>query len=289
MPDALLCLLAFLTATAAAAPRAALRLHSAPMLAATALGMLVLKILPGLPPTSAADRFLCLLPVLALADLTELVTSPRTHRLLLQIALLTIVPVVLHQSVWLTQPAPATILGYTPNGWLLLICLSPLPPAGAMLLQRLTADSRQPSAAACLPASLVCCLLCSGIVIMLGGYLKGGLLALPLAGSMLPWAVRLGLGYPQTTTRLPLSFCWGSLCSLLLIGLFFGRLTPVQAACFACIPLLTALPVLQPHTPSDCRRQTLIRMAITLTLCGLLLLQAWTVFAVRMLPLLAHT
>ena len=42
------------------------------------------------------------------ADLTELVTSPRTHRLLLQIALLTIVPVVLHQSVWLTQPAPAT-------------------------------------------------------------------------------------------------------------------------------------------------------------------------------------
>lgn len=288
MPDALLCLLAFLTATAAAAPGAALRLQPALMLAATALGMLVLKILPGLPPASAADRFLCLLPILALADLLQLVTSLRTRRLLQLLALLTIVPAVLHQSVWLTQPAAATVLGHTPTGWLLLSCLSPLPPAGALLLQRTTADPRQPSATATLPIALVCCLLSSGIVIMLGGYLKGGLLALPLAGSMLPCAVRLGLGYPQTKIQLPLTFCWGSLCSLLLIGLFFGRLTPMQAGCFAIIPLLTVLPLLPPHTVSDCRRQTLIRTAVTVTLCGLLLFHAWTVFAVRMLPLLAR-
>lgn len=288
MPDALLCTLAFLTAAVVAAPRAAPRLYPALLLTAATLGMLALRILPGFPPASAADRFLCLLPVLVLADLADLVTSPRNHRLLQQLALLTIVPVVLHQSVWLTQPAAATVLGKTPNGWLLLICLAPLPPAGAWLLQQITADSRRTSAAACLPASLVCCLLSCGIVIMLGGYLKGGLLAVPLAGSMLPSALRHALGPPQSSARLPLTFCWGSLCGLLLIGLFFGRLTTVQAGCFATIPLLAVLPVLPPHPVSDCRRQTLIRTAVTVTLCGLLLLQAWSVFAVHMLPLLAR-
>ena len=79
----------------------------------------------------------------------------------------------------------------------------------------------------------------------------------------------------------------GCLCCLLLIGLFFGRLTPLQGSCFAAIPLVTALPLRPEHAESRSRRQIVIRTALTALLCSLLLYQAWSVFAVRMLPLLA--
>jgi hypothetical protein len=288
MPDALLSLLAFLTAAVVAAPGAATRLYPLLMLAGCVCGLLVLQILPGFPPVSAADRFLYLLPVLMLADLAETVLPTRMHRLLRSTALLTPVPLILHQSVWLTQPAAATIQGITPTGWLLLAGLTPLPLTGAVLLQRLTTGFSRPAVAAGLPLNLTCCLLCSAVVIMLGGYLKGGLLALPLAGSMLPFALRNVFAGPRPDRPLPLTYCWGSLCCLLLIGLFFGRLTPLQCSCFAAIPLVTALP-LPPGSAEHCgRRQTVIRTVLTALLCSLLLYQAWSVFAVRMLPLLAH-
>lgn len=287
MPDALLCLLAFLTAAVVAAPGAAPRLYPLLMLAGCVSGLLVLQILPGLPPVSAADRFLYLLPVLLLVDFAETMLPPRIHRLLQCTLLLTPVPVILYRSVWLTQPAEATIQGLTPTGWLLLACLTPLPLTGAVLLRRLITISSRPSITAALPLNLVCCLLCSGVVIMLGGYLKGGLLALPLAGSMLPLALRNGFGKSQPDRPLPLTYCWGSLCCLLLIGLFFGRLTPLQCSCFAAIPLVTALPLPTGYAEPCGRRQTAIRTALTALLCSLLLYQAWSVFAVRMLPLLA--
>ena len=104
---------------------------------------------------------------------------------------------------------------------------------------------------------------------------------------MLFRSLRKALGNSHAHSDLPLTLGWGSLISLLLIGGFFGRLTPIQCACFATIPLLTALPFPPRFIPRNIRRQILLRITTTALLCGLLLAHAWTVFAVRMLPLLA--
>jgi hypothetical protein len=47
------------------------------------------------------------------------------------------------------------------------------------------------------------------------------------------------------------------------------------------------VPLRPEHAESRSRRQIVIRTALTALLCSLLLYQAWSVFAVRMLPLLA--
>ena len=291
MPDGLLCLLAFLIAAAVATPQVTTRLQPLLMLGSMLAGLVTLNILPALPPASAADRFLCLLPLLTLADCCRATNTRRFTTLPNMLVLTAIAPTVLFRSVWLIQPASQTILGITPTGWLLLLGLTPLPVALALILQRLAAPSRYPDVAASLNLCLLCCLLCTGLAITLGGYLKGGLLALPLAGSLLPTALRKALGNSHAHSDLPLTLGWGSLISLLLIGGFFGRLTPIQCACFATIPLLTALPFPPRFIPRNIRRQILLRITTTALLCGLLLAHAWTVFAVRMLPLLAsqHT
>ena len=139
MPDGLLCLLAFLIAAAVATPQVTTRLQPLLMLGSMLAGLVTLNILPALPPASAADRFLCLLPLLALADCCRTTNTRRFTTLPNMLVLTAIVPTVLFRSVWLIQPASQTILGITPTGWLLLLGLTPLPVALALILQRLAA------------------------------------------------------------------------------------------------------------------------------------------------------
>ena len=142
MPDGLLCLLAFLIAAAVATPQVTTRLQPLLMLGSMLAGLVTLNILPALPPASAADRFLCLLPLLALADCCRTTNTRRFTTLPNMLVLTAIVPTVLFRSVWLIQPASQTILGITPTGWLLLLGLTPLPVALALILQRLAAPSK---------------------------------------------------------------------------------------------------------------------------------------------------
>ena len=121
MPDGLLCLLAFLIAAAVATPQLTTRLQPLLMLGSVLAGLVTLNILPALPPASAADRFLCLLPLLALADCCRTTNTRRFTTLPNMLVLTAIVPTVLFRSVWLIQPASQTILGITPTGWLLLL------------------------------------------------------------------------------------------------------------------------------------------------------------------------
>jgi hypothetical protein len=200
-------------------------------------GLFMLRALPALPPTTGLDRFLVILLPVALAIEAEAaahwlggfwLTAERGC-----VALLA-VPVLLHGSVWLEGRAPAVaILAAALFFW-----------ASWEGITGEVRASRDRVAAAVTGLALIV----AGLSIAMAGWLKGGLVALPLAGALAgalvaDWrGTRDGDGH--ASSGLPGLTAAGvvALFGLVVVGRCFGRLGSPAALLVLLAPLLAVIP-----------------------------------------------
>lgn len=221
-------------------------------------GLSLLRALPSLPPTTGLDRFLVILLPVALAIEAEAaanwiggfwLTAERGF-----VALLA-VPVLLHGSVWLEGQTPAVVIL-----------------AAALFLwaswEGITGDVRA-SGDRVVALVTVGALVVAGLTIAMAGWLKGGLVALPLAGALAGALIAEWGGGPawrrsgpgevgDTPAGLPGLTAAGlvALFGLVVVGRCFGRLGSAAALLILLAPLLAVLPLgigrLLPESAGQC-------------------------------------
>lgn len=248
------------------------------------VGFAVQGYFPSLPPVSALDRCVVLLLPLFLGlegflgwfrDWRRLAFSLRT-------LLAAFVPVVLlFQSVYFDVSGGRSLLQPPMEGIGLLAVTCAIAVLAMALLQR---SGSQPP----LIRAIVCAgtLHVAGVLIMLGGWIRGGAAVLPMTGACCgAMAADIFWGKPRVSDAAARWAGW-SLLNIVFCGHFFGRLTAVQGAAL----LLTAigLPLLVQCLPNiHGNRRTAVLLASTATILGLLLWFAWSSFSEKMRPLIA--
>ena len=207
-------------------------------------GLVLLRALPSLPPTTALDRFLVILLPVALAIEAEAaanwlggfwLTAERGC-----VALLA-VPVLLHGSVWLAGGAPAVVI--------LAAALFLWASWEGISGEVRTSDDRVVAVVTGLA------LIVAGLSIAMAGWLKGGLVALPLAGALAGAlaAERIAArGRPESSDAWPGQAPSGlpgltaaglvALFGLVVVGRCFGRLGSASALLVLLAPLLAVIP-----------------------------------------------
>jgi len=223
-------------------------------------GLFLLRALPALPPTTGLDRFLVILLPVALAIEAEAaahwlggfwLTAERGC-----VALLA-VPVLLHGSVWLEGGLPAVVIL-----------------AAALFLwaswEGITGEVRA-TGDRIVAVVTVGSLVVAGLSIAMAGWLKGGLVALPLAGALAgalaaEWRgepVERGSRDAHRPSGLPGLTAAGlvALFGLVVVGRCFGRLGSAAALLILVAPLLAVVPVGIGRMFPDSAAERLLRSA----------------------------
>ncbi|HTN77242.1 MAG TPA: hypothetical protein VL096_18415 [Pirellulaceae bacterium] len=253
-------------------------------LAGVAIGQIVgiyqLRLLIGWPPASALDRYLAiLLPTAISVELLAAYSAvPRWVAYSLRCLLAaSIGRVLLHGSVYLDE--------WTSGQAIVVFAVTAIFPVAVWLLLARLAE-RSPGIS--LPLALAVTIQGAGMAIMLAGYLKGGAAAMVAAAALLG----ASLGSTRMTKHIPPQAVIGlgmvSLSSLLIIGVFFGRLPTVSALVLLATPLLcwfTELPWLQKRTPWQHGAIRLVLVAVAL---AIVLLAAKGKFDREFRPLLSR-
>jgi hypothetical protein len=228
-------------------------------------GCAVLDQWPRWPALEDRDRFLVvLLPLTIVVELVAMSVSSRTWAWLLRINLAAVAaPILLHNSVYVADLAGPNSAEWTMGQAVAnLLGLAVLLTTVWGLLARL--QTRSSDRTMSLALALVS--LAAGITVMLSGYLRGGLLGLPIAGAMLascfvrpPASVgaSLGIGLIGIFTVLLIGRFFGSLPSSTALGLWFApllawiaeiprlrRFGPRARTAIGCIAVATALIVI---------------------------------------------
>lgn len=207
-------------------------------------GLFSLNIFPSWPPASALDRMITL--VLPAIVIIEIISAFRcltnwTISGLRVILALAMARVLLHGSVYLAQSSDAWT---TLQSRLFFIACPIVLIIGWVVLSRQAGQAGAMSVA----ISIALAIQASGIAIMLGGYLKGGSAAIPLAAALIGPILGLMLtsclqsnsqhdaAALSSTSRIGLV----GLSSLLIVGHFFGRLSTVHAVFLGLAPLFGA-------------------------------------------------
>ena len=207
-------------------------------------GLYLLRALPSLPPTTGLDRFLVILLPVALAIEAEAAANWLDGLWLTVergcVALLA-VPVLLHGSVWLEGGTPAVVI--------LALALFLWASWEGITGEVRSSDDRV------VAVVTVLALVVAGLSIAMAGWLKGGLVALPLAGALagalaVEWAgSRARGGSPgrdggHAPSGLPGLTAAGivALFGLVVVGRCFGRLGSAAALLILLVPLLTVVP-----------------------------------------------
>ncbi|HEY2415511.1 MAG TPA: hypothetical protein VGI40_24935 [Pirellulaceae bacterium] len=190
--------------------------------------------------------------------------------------------ILVHNSVYVGgaepqwSPMQATVVLLTCSAlvgalWGLLVWLSKRSPAGVSIA-----------------LALALTIQCTGISIMLAGYLQGGAAALPLSAATVGTVASLCLLTSRPNLRASIGICVVGLGSLLMIGRFFGGLSTEVALILMLAPLLcwgTELPQLRCRPAWVVGSLRLLLVAIPL---AALLLQAKRKFDRDTAPLLMH-
>ncbi|MEY3459940.1 MAG: hypothetical protein RL215_3097 [Planctomycetota bacterium] len=249
-------------------------------------GLAVQRSFPSIPPSSGLDRFLTLIfPALLAAEFLAACGGVRGRYLnVLRILLCLAVPVViLFDSTHLHSPPDWFLLpGLTGGGGLRLLGCSLLIALFDRLVQRRLVDTPGLLALACLLS-----LQSAGIAVMLGGWIRGGSAALPLAGASAGVCLAGGLFRQQSLTGAAARMAVWSLLNMLLLGHFFGRLSLADTAWLMSAVLLPPWVPL----PLALRRrihEATFQLGLTATVLAVLLWLWWRTFALRMQPLLAN-
>jgi hypothetical protein len=248
-------------------------------------GLAVQRSVPDIPPANGLDRFLTLiLPALLAAEFLGACGGIRGRCLaVLRILSCVVIPaVILFDSIHLRSPPNWLLVpGLTGGGGLVLVCCSLLTALFDHFVQRRLVDSPGVLAVACLMS-----LQSAGIAVMLGGWIRGGAAALPLAGACSGVCLVGALLDQQSVLRAAARVASWSLLNMLLLGHFFGRLSLLDTACLASAVLLPpCVPV--PLVLRTRNRKAAFQLGLTATALAILLWLWWRTFALKMQPLLA--
>ena len=192
------------------------------------------------PPFNGLDRFLTfILPaILTIELIAGFERMPSWSAWLLRLSLAASIPrILLHGSVYLTSHG--TELPIWQAGMRLLVCSGLLASLWWLLLRL---SQRSPGVSISL--SLCLAIQCTGLTVMLAGYIKGGAAALPVVATILSATIVVAL----VSKRLSSVANFGeqsiigigavSLFGLLFIGYFFGRLSTGSTLTMLFSPLL---------------------------------------------------
>jgi len=241
-------------------------------------------IVPAVPPVSGLDRWLLLaLPLLLAAEFAGSRCRSASFRRLLRLAAVAVaVQVILYGSIhFRAAPAVQLLPGLTLGGLVTVMA------AGGVMAAVTELCDGSAGAATSVQAILVILTLQAGAAtVMLGGWISGGAAALPLAGSCLGMVIAsLGLRSPLAVG---LVIRWGvrSLCGVVLLGHFFGRLTFLQSLMLLSAAVTTlCLPL--PKRRVSARLHVRVRCVLGVLLLALVLIPAIAQFIERMRPLLS--
>lgn len=248
-------------------------------------GLAVQGVVPAVPPVTGLDRWLLIgFPLLLSADAfgARWLSIPSSRLLRLSAAAMA-APIILYGSIHFEAvPAVPLLPGLTAGGLFTVIA------AGCLLVTMTALNDHSATEPPLLAAAFVVLTLqVAAATVMLGGWIRGGAAALPLAGS----CTGILLASPGLRNRLAavLVIRWGvwSLCGVVLLGHFFGRLSVLQSL------LLLAAAVTGPLLTLPTRRiavrfRATIRCILTLLLLALVLIPAILQFLARMKPLLSE-
>ena len=242
------------------------------------------------PPANGLDRFLTLVipAVLTIELIAGFQQIPTWTAWLLRIILAGTIPrILLHGSVYLNSDITDSAAWQL--GTVLALCVT-LAVGLWWLLSWLSV--RSPHISISITVSLAT--QGAGLAIMLSGYIKGGAAAFPLVATvitttimsqLLTWHTREPTRWASPTASLGIGLV--SLCSLLLIGCFFGRLSTSSALVILLAPLLCWLTELSPLRQLNPWLVGSIQIAVvTIPLLGVLAVEKQQ-FDRDMLPLLS--
>jgi len=246
-----------------------------------AVGIYWLRLPIGWPPASALDRYLVVvLPaVMAVELIAAFPKFPTRGVLALRLMLAaSIARVLLHDSVYLEEWAAW-------QTFVALVSCAALVVGVWLSLARLA--ERSPGIS--LPLAIALAIQGAGVSIMLAGYIRGGAAAMVTTAALLGTTLACARGakrMPQTTL---VAFGVVSLCSLLIIGVFFGRLPVASALALLMSPALCWLTEF-----GGCRNRSvfvvgIIRLTIVAVVVIMVVLVAQRKFEREFRPLLSTT
>ena len=247
---------------------------------ATGLSLLSLNV--AFPPAIALDRFLTI--VLPAGMIIECVATsqrvPSWFAWTLRLTLAAAIPgILLCGSVYLGDSGDAWPFAEALSTWTV---TSMLLASVWGLLHKLS--SRTPDASAALTISLAT--VCTGLTVMMAGYIKGGAAALALAATLAAATIATRLVSKRPDLAAVHSIGVVGLFSLLFIGRYFGRLSTGSAVAVLVAPLLcwvVELPMLRRRKPWVVGSLRLLLVAIPLLI---VLVLAKRDFDLKFAPLL---
>jgi hypothetical protein len=260
-----------------------------------AIGNAVLALNLSWPPRSGLDRLLMIVipAVLGVELIAGFNRVPRVAAWLLRISLSLATPrILLHGSVYLSSSGDWTSWR---AGATIVVC-----GLGLALVWSLLSWLSRRSGGLSISFALCLAIQCSGVAVMLAGYIKGGAAAIPLVATLLgaPLALRVVTKYAAHRVEIdkPDGFVAAgivgvgvvSLFSLLFIGRFFGEISTGPALTMLLAPLLcwtTELPPLRNRKPWFVASFRLALVAIPLLV---VLIAAKREFDREMSPLLGN-
>ena len=246
--------------------------------AAAVTGLAVLQIHFRLPPHNGLDRFLVI--VLPMACGIELVASwwrlSRTTEIIVRgLASATCGGVLLYGSVHLQ---PLSIVWSVVS---LLLCA-----IGLGIVWDLLSQFSQRTRDAGMLFALSLALLCTGILIMMAGYLNGGAAALPLAAALCGGAVATYQSDRPASTCGMTGLGIVALFGLLVIGRYFGGLPTITAVIVFLAPLLAWYPANRMCKVPTIMQRPLVRLCVVAIPLAVIVWQAKKDFDRKMRPLL---
>ena len=243
------------------------------------VGLAVLGVHPRWPLREDQDRLLGLvLPTILAAEavLRTLRLPSRLGFASRLFAASAVAPAILHGSSYLVDLAGPGSAEWPPiRRWLILGGLglgTACNWSGLVWIQSRTRSAIR------IPLALATALLGAGLAVMLSGYASGGLTALPLALALLGATAAAGLFGADDRDTAPGVGLIG-LSSVLMMGVFFGRLRIVEAVVLFVSPLLAGVP--ETNRPSRLSPRFRTALGVALTACAVLaaIATAWRRFA----------
>lgn len=212
------------------------------------VGFSVLSMQPAIPPVNGLDRFLVIvLPaVFCIEVIAGFQRTPQWIAWFLRLLLAAMIPrILLHGTVYLSGPDDGWPFWQAGTVWA--VCSVLL--AGLWSLSSLL-SVRSPGVS--LSLALCMAIQCTGVTVMMAGYISGGAAALPLVATILATTagIRLISGRSPTASKFHAPAILGlgvvGLFGMLFIGRFFGRLSTGAAVTMLLAPLLCWATELRP-------------------------------------------
>jgi len=204
------------------------------------VGLYVLSLRLAWPPVNCLERFLTV--VVPLALVIELIAGfdrvPNRVAWMLRLSLAVTAPrILLHDSVYLSG---------SDDEWALWQINTAMAICGILLagLWGLLSRFQKRSPGMSMPLALCLTIQCAGVTVMMAGYIKGGGVACPIAGSLA--ATTIAIRLIEQRSDIPRGFAASAipgigvvgLFGLLFMGRFFGRLSTGSALTMLVAPLM---------------------------------------------------